>query len=277
VIGILERDTRSGIHVLELDYIADPGKRSPEWEADARRGLSKRDWEREYKRNWTVAAGLGVYSDTFDREMHVAKSSLSVYSDRPILRGFDFGLTPACVFAQTDPQGRINVLAEVVTWSGRGDATQMGIEQFCPVVQMRTNQDYAKMQYRDWADPAGWQKAQTDEKTCVQIMAQAGSHPAPGPVTFTARRRAVNDLLGRLIGGRAGLMIDPSCRMLIEGFGGKYGYDRIGQTGEYRDTVDKNAWSHPMNALEYIVGALFVPQAGVRRAVVKDGWGEGYV
>ncbi len=255
--GIEEYDTKSGIHVIGLDYVADPVKRSPEWEAMARRGLPTRDWEREYKRNWTIASGLGVYTDSFNRELHVAHEPLSIYDDRPILRGWDFGLSPACVWVQGDPMGRINVLAEEVTWNGRGDQKQMGVEQFCPIVQVTSKARFPGAEFKDWADPAGWQRAQTDETTCVQIMQRFDFHPTPGPVAWTARRDSMNHVLAQYREGRFILMVDPRCRMIIEGLAGKYQFDEIGQTGEYRETVAKNAWSHIMNGLEYIVGACF--------------------
>ena len=167
------------------------------------------------------------------------------------------GNTPACVWLQVDPMGRINVLAEAVTWDGRGQQVQQGIEEFCPVMIAKTNQSYPGLECEDFADPAGWQKAQTDEKTCVAIMNDHKIFPTPGPIRWLARKEAMVNVLQKIAGGRALLQISPGCRMLIEGFQGTYRFEEIGDTKTYKEHVEKNAWSHPMNALEYVVAALY--------------------
>ena len=265
MIGIEER-INSGIRVARVHYLADEQKRGGEWQAQARQGLSERDWRREYEIDWTIAAGLGVYSELFAREFHVAKDELCAYSHKPILRGWDFGLNPACVWGQVDPSGRLLILAEMVTWDGRGEQRQQGIDRLCPQVIAYGNQEFPGMEYRDWADPAGWAKAQTDEKTCVQIMGKHGIHPAKGQVTFTARRTAMNNILQKSTMGHSAILLDSRCKMLIEGFQGAYQYRQLGETGRYTEDVEKNAWSHPMDALSYLAGGIFT--VGGRREEV---------
>lgn len=175
------------------------------------------------------------------------------------------GNTPACVVAQLTATGRLNVLyPEFVTWTGRGEVRQQSITALAPVVVQQCALFFGQRQWRDWADPAGWQKAQTDEKTCVQVMTAHNIHPVPGEVTFTGRRRGVESLLRRAVQGQAMLQIDPRCTMLIEGFEGAYKFEEIGQSGRYREDVDKNAWSHPMNAFEYLAGGIYGRQAETR-------------
>lgn len=274
MIGLEERDTQSGIHVFRIHYTADDNKRSEEWKQEAARGVvggtDGQAWKREFEIDWTVASGLSVYGDVFVREMHIAKEPLMAYRDRPIYRGWDYGLTPACVWVQVDPSGRLNVLDELVTWSGRGPMVQQGIEQITPMVTLKSAEDWPDTrEWRDVADPAGWQKAQTDEKSCVQVQGSLGVHPSPGPVSWVIRKRAMVDTLQKMSGGRAQIMVSPVCRMLIEGFGGAYRYQEIGETGRFTDQVEKNAWSHPMNALEYVVGKLYAPPVGEARPVRK--------
>jgi len=180
------------------------------------------------------------------------------------------GNTPACVWVQVDPMGRLNVLEEMVTWNGRGPVVQQGIERMTPAVVLKSNEDWPETRdWRDVADPAGWQKAQTDEKSCVQVQNSLGVHPAPGPVSWVIRKRGMVDTLQRMSGGRAQIVVSPVCRMLIEGFGGAYRYQEVGETGRYTEDVEKNAWSHPMNALEYVVSKLFLPPEPERRGVRK--------
>jgi hypothetical protein len=261
MIGIEERDTKSGIHVFRVHYTADAMKREPGWKEEAARGMvggvAGRSWRREMEIDWTIASGLPVYADTFLREIHVAKEPLAVYESLPIYRGWDFGLTPACVWAQLDPMHRLNVLGVQVVWDGRGPIVQMGIERFAPLVQITSEQKFPGAKFIDYADPAGWQKAQTDEKSCVDIMRRFGIYPIAGPVTWTARKAAMSYIMEQMSGGRASLQFSPTCTLLIEGMEGSYRYEEIESTGRYKETVEKNAWSHPMNALEYIVGALY--------------------
>lgn len=256
----LETREHNGLRIARLHYTADPQKRTLEWKAQAQEGLSARQWQREMEVDWSIAAGLGVYSEEFVRDWHVPSEPILANPDLPILRGWDWGLTPACVWCQVDHAGRVAVLAEVVVWNGRGDAKQRSVERFAPEIVLRSNEWFAGATFRDYADPAGWSKQSSDAKTDVQTVNVMGIYPEKGPVTFAERRRAMNDRLTQSILGKPALTISPDCTMLIEGFQGKYGYDQIGETGRYHPTVQKNAWSHPMNALEYVLGALFVPR-----------------
>lgn len=259
MIGITEFDTQSGIHVVGLDYVADPMKRTPEWEAEARRGLDERSWRKEYKRDWTIASGLPVYPD-FVQSFHIAEKQLLAIPNRSIIRGWDLGPThvlPACAFGQLDALGRFNVLYELVSWDGRGDQPQCSIPTFADSVILDSNQLFPGFEFIDYVDPAGWTKSQTDERSAIDILREKGIHPRKGPVTFTVRKKCMEGQLQRAVGGRAALLISPTCRMIIEGLSGAYKYEEIGETGRYKPTVDKNAWSHIINALEYSVGGTY--------------------
>jgi hypothetical protein len=261
MIGIEERETPSGIHCLRLHYTADPHKRSPEWLKEAKRGMNDRSWRKEYEIDWTVASGLPVYSDDFVREWHVAKEPLTFNPNEPIIRGHDLGAThllPAGCWCQADAMGRLNVLAEYVTWTGRGDMRAGSMPSYSENIIFMTNRMFDDAEMIDYCDPAGWTKSQTDEKSCVDILHANGIYPRQGAVTFTKRKEAIQGILRKASGGRAQILIDPRCSMIIEGFEGAYKYEQIGETGRYKPVVEKNAWSHVMNALEYVVAGVFV-------------------
>ena len=61
--------------------------------------------------------------------------------------------------------------------------------------------------------------------------------------------------LNRMVDGEAGLLLSPSCKMLRKGFSGGYAYKRVRVTGDerYHDKPDKNAYSHPHDALQYLL------------------------
>ena len=85
------------------------------------------DWLRVYLRSeyGRSLSGTPVYEKTFVADFHVAKDSLNpIRGDTyPITIGIDFGRTPAAVFKQRDPRGRILTLGEVTS-------DNMGIETF---------------------------------------------------------------------------------------------------------------------------------------------------
>jgi hypothetical protein len=54
--------------------------------------------------------------------------------------------------------------------------------------------------------------------------------------------------------------IDPRCEVLRKGFRGRYQYKRIKITGSgerYHDVPDKNEFSHPHDALQYVATRVF--------------------
>ncbi len=82
---------------------------------------------------------------------------------------------------------------------------------------------------------------------------------------MTLRRAAVVSCLTRLVDGKPGLVVSPACRTLRTGFQGAYCYRRLRVTGDerYTDKPDKNKFSHPHDALQYLLSG-----AGEGRAVL---------
>src|SRR5574341_1892477 len=93
----------SRVKVVEIDYRADPGKRSPEWEVETRRKLiTDRAWRREMGRDWTLGEGDSFYPE-FElfggRKVYVRK--IPGLINGPVYRGWDFGFRkPACCWFQ---------------------------------------------------------------------------------------------------------------------------------------------------------------------------------
>ena len=61
--------------------------------------------------------------------------------------------------------------------------------------------------------------------------------------------------LNRLIDGSPGLQISPHCGMLRKGFTGGYHFKsaRSGNGATYSETPNKNQYSHPHDALQYLL------------------------
>lgn len=182
---------------------------------------------------------------------------------KPIRRGWDFGLTPACTFSVLAPSGQWRVFDEMTS-------ERMGVDRFSDDVLLHCAQAYPGYEYIDTGDPAGAQAAQTDEKTCFQILRAKGIDIEPGEQTETLRIESVKKALNTMVDGEPGLIVDPRCVMLRRGFMGGYQFARMKTTDEkYHQKPDKNAYSHPHDALQYDATRLFA--AGLRGE--SEDWG----
>jgi len=172
----------------------------------------------------------------------------------PMVVSLDFGLTPAAVFVQLSPRGQVLVLDELVSDS-------MGIERFADILRNHIAEKYAGFSFKYYGDPAGNQRAQTDEKTCFQILAAKGMDIEPGKQDLQIRLESVRKPLNSMVDGRPGFQLHPRCRMLHKGFLGMYCYKRMRIAGSERfhDAPDKNASSHPMDALGYALSKMTGP------------------
>jgi hypothetical protein len=173
--------------------------------------------------------------------------------------GIDFGLTPACVFAQR-VRGRWLILEELV-------AEDMGIVRFSDLMKQQMAL-YAPRSFNIFGDPAGDHRAQTDEATPFQILRSKGINARPAPSNdVLIRLESVNATLTRMTDGESGLLIDPKCINLIKGFAGGYHYKRIQTSGErYDEKPNKNRFSHVHDALQYLLLG-----AGEGRSLVLGG------
>jgi hypothetical protein len=195
---------------------------------------------------------LGEVSDdkpvyeSFRYDLHVAKGDLIPVTGSPIYVGLDFGLTPACVFAQR-VRGRWIVLDELV-------AEDMGIVRFGELMKQHMAQWHPR-EFVIFGDPAGDQRVQTDETTPFQILRSKGLFARPAPSNdVIIRLESVTSVLTRLTDGETGIIIDPKCKNLIRGFAGGYHYRRMQVSGErYDERPNKNRFSHIHDAFQYLL------------------------
>jgi hypothetical protein len=191
----------------------------------------------------TLTDGKPVYPG-FDSQLHVARQDLLPFAGHDIYVGVDFGLSPAAVFAQK-VRGRWLILKEIVT-------QEMGATRFVKLLR----EEMMKLggTFSVWGDPAGDQRAQTDENTPFRIFRAAGVQIRPTTTNDIALRiEAVTEPLARLAEKVPGVLIDPSCKHLIKGFEGGYHYRRLQVSGseKFDDSPNKNRFSHVHDALQY--------------------------
>ncbi len=191
--------------------------------------------------------GKPVYPDYRD-SLHCADVAWA--PGLPLHVGLDFGLTPAAVIGQRTALGQWRWLSEVVT-------EDMGAMRLARLLKTHIAERYPQALIGSvTGDPAGTQRAATDEQTVYDILRSQGIEARPAPTNSPAiRRDAVAEALRRLIDGQPGLLISPACKVLRKAMAGGYCLKRVNVSGEerYRDEPDKNRFSHVADAAQYLM------------------------
>ena len=166
--------------------------------------------------------------------------------------GMDFGLTPAALIGQRLTNGQWRIRHEIVT-------EDTGIVRFADAIKL-----FLSEHYPDWpivqitGDPAGDQRqaADNEERTVFQILDANGIKAQPAYTNdFTVRAEAFSAPLRRMTDGQPGLLLHPDCKVTRKGCQGGYAFKRLKVAGDerYRDAPDKNRFSHPCEAGQYLV------------------------
>ena len=183
----------------------------------------------------------------FDSDIHVAKNPLNYIKSttHPLIIGMDFGLTPATTISQVDTFGRFLTYADL-TSDGMG-TLRFVREKLKPLLANK----FPGMPVLVIGDPAGQQRAQTDERSVFDILRQEGFRVIPAKSnSVVARLSAVDSLLTRMADGKPAMLIDPGCRDLINALRGGYRY-KIKNNGDTDDKPEKNGYSHIADAFQY--------------------------
>jgi len=264
----------------EYEFYRQPGGMASG--AENRDNLPERYYERAAAGKdemWTNVYVHGNYGFVLDGKpvfpeyndgLHCVDESVKVNSKLPVYVGIDFGLTPACVFAQRNAVGQWMVFDEIVT-------EDMGAVRFAEVLGARINERYKGLEFEVYGDPAGDQRAQTDERTPFEILRKAGIPAIPAPSNDAVlRREAVAVPLTRLIDGKPGVAVSTECTVLRKGLMGGYCYRRVMMAGSERhhDRPDKNRYSHVVEALEYLMLGAGEGKALVKRHHDQPLWNE---
>jgi len=214
-------------------------------------------------------SGQPIYK-YFRPDYHMAHEALRpiVNGIRPIVIGMDLGLTPAAVIGQQDPRGRVLILGEAVSFD-------MGIQRFTrTILKPLIIEKWSGAPVIVVTDPAGIQRAQTDERSAVDIIKAEGLKVFPAKTNnISARVSAVDDFLMRQVDGDSAFLVDPSCTNLKAAMMGGYRYH------PKNGTIDKNKHSHVAEALQYLMmhintvgeGALILQKRDIKQ-VASAGW-----
>jgi hypothetical protein len=197
--------------------------------------------------------GKLVYHN-FKRQVHVAENPL-VYSGGTLYVGWDnTGNAPAAIVIQVPSPLQAQIMAEYY-------ADNMGIVDFTKYVTQQLEMMFpGHKDVLHWGDPAGearFSKREGGLTSNAQLQREhCGVDVKPSEQNFRARVEAVDQMLARI----NGILIDPRCIRLINGFLGGYCYPESKSiVGEYLDNVIKNKYSHIHDALQYVMVKLFKP------------------
>ncbi len=132
----------------------------------------------------------------------------------------------------------------------------IGAVRFAELLGPMLRSRYSGYEFEIYGDPAGDERAQTDETTPFQILNSrnipALAAPTNDPIM---RREVVAAALRRMVDGQPGLVISPRCVVVRKGMAGGYAYKRIQVVGEerYHDKPVKNRFSHPCEGAQYMM------------------------
>lgn len=211
-----------------------------------------------------VQDGKPIYPEYKD-DAHATASNLVLNPELPVYIGIDFGLTPAATIGQETAAGRWIIVDELVT-------EDMGAKKFGRLLREKLNREYQGFKFEIYGDPAGDQRAQTDEVTPFQILHAEGIPAVPCYTNdYILRREAVAATLTRMDGaGNTGFVLGPKCKILRKAMAGGYRYKRMNVSGmdKFQDKPEKNRYSHVAESLQYLLIG-----AGVGGKVIENpGW-----
>ncbi len=195
--------------------------------------------------------GVAVFPEA-KQHIHITNEPLKPVQGIPLVLGFDYGLTPSTLITQITPTGQWRWLSEVHTFNGAFDS-------HLEMLRIHMNDRYPGWEIRSWGDPAGEQRAQTDEKTCVELAQAAGISIKPGRQDWQSRKESIKQrLLRNDANGQPALLVSRAgCPIAAEGLCGAYRYPKTA-AGEIGTRPIKNhPFSDVMDCAEYIATREF--------------------
>lgn len=198
-----------------------------------------------------VESGKRVYPE-YNDDIHSVNSIDPIQGD-PLYLGWDFGLTPACVVVQISPRGQIRVLKEYT-------AEDIGIRTFAKnivIPKLAVDFVYNKVGLSE-GDPAGAKGDEImEELSCIGELSALGIPTSPASTNdIDVRINSVRYFLNLMIDGQPAIIISrEGCPTIRKGFMSGYHFKRMMMSGDerYQDKPNKNKYSHPHDALQYIL------------------------
>ena len=165
--------------------------------------------------------------------------------------GLDFGLMPAAVFWQRQPNGQWWGFDEIPSRDRANTAMALDLKARVAMWQTRV----PGLMFTFIGDPSGDQRAQTDGRTTFSVYRANGVYVRPASTNDPQLRRdaLIRPLTRNVDGGRPGLLLSPTMTETRRALAGAWAYKRmqIPGTERYKDEPDKGPYSHIGEAAEY--------------------------
>lgn len=215
-----------------------------------------------------IKEGRPVYPSYNDR-IHCPERGVKAIKGLDLCLGWDFGLTPSVIFGQLTPRGQVRIVAELVS-------EDIDVRTFARDVVKPFIQKY----FKDFeigfsfGDPAGNNRGEGEGKASIGILndlyadesddenykgdipLNMGFYTEEAPTNDpTLRIDAVTSFLNKMVDGEPGYQLNKACESLRKGKAGGYCYKRVAIAGSeerFRDKPDKNKYSHPSDAEQYL-------------------------
>lgn len=194
-----------------------------------------------------VADGKPVWPE-YSEEVHFWDVDYQPIKNKVIHIGLDFGLTPGAAIGQYE-NGELVIFDELVTFN-------MGATNFTKLLKEKMATKYPGFEFEVTGDPAGDQRAQTDEQTPFMVLAEGGIIAYPAYTNdFIIRRDTLGELMLRLsMTGKPAFRVTRGAPTLRKALAGGYAYKRMQVAGaeQFRDVPNKNKFSHVADAAQYL-------------------------
>jgi hypothetical protein len=211
----------------------------------------------------TIYQGEAVTPE-YKEERHRAKVDLAPIPGRQVIRCWDGGQTPACVFVQIQPSGKLHVLDTI-------QAQGMGMEQLIEtkVKPLMAYRYQGITSWSDTGDPSLATPEQSNSLFCAsQVINKALSAAfIPGEASWSARREWIKEQLIRDM-----ILLSRHEKVLHRALSGGWHYKRTPSGQVMKDLPEKDMHSHAIDALCHGMARLMAsPKRAQQRAVVVGG------
>ena len=207
------------------------------------------------KSGYIAYGGIGVYEKAFDDSVHIHEDYLPYDPDKSLVLGWDMnvnGKHKACVIGQWNQWGQLDILLEHCVLA---PSIPVFIDQ---VIRLCSEMYPCRRKAIDYVDPAAKELEQLTLKSPMSVMRARGRNPLyfEGYRPLSVRTDAVTTLMMSSPGGtrRCIRISEKGCPTLVKGLRGAYRYPVRDETeGIVGEKPIKNEWSHPNDALQYLV------------------------
>ena len=193
-------------------------------------------------------AGTPVVA-SFSADLHLSKGPLKFNPHLDLVVGLDPGLSgTALTFGQEDLDSRLLVFGEIVS-SGIG-AERLIVEKLKPYLRLR----FPDARVVIAPDPAAANRAQTDEKTVVDVFRRHFPVKIETNNRLPQRLNAIEHFTNRRTSQGQALQIDAKeCPMLVRALKGGWRYAMDAKKGTMKGAEpEKNQYSHSGDSFGYL-------------------------